>query len=233
MHAMVCVGMSRRPDWNYEEWDAPVNPSQTAGTLMLFSLVNLLGCRLLGLRFTRREREAVCHLWRYVGSVMGVHPDLLPADESDNWRLLWLQADYELRPDNDSRALSEALVAALPAMYGCTDGSPRSRATARLLTGYNSVYSRLALGKTNSDTLGLADSKTYLAVVLATAAVNAVLETVRRFVPGATRLSESAGHRAQRATMRWMAGNTGGDRTFGRHDHLADNRQGTLVGRSA
>jgi ER-bound oxygenase mpaB/B'/Rubber oxygenase, catalytic domain len=224
MHAMVRAGMNRRPDWNYKEWDDPLNQSQIVGTLLLFSVVNLFGLRALGLRFSRKEREAVLHLWRYVGMLMGVDPQMLPADENDSWRLLWLQADYEFRPDDDSRRLSQALVGALPAIYNVTGNDLRSRMLRRAVVGYSIAYSRTVLGKTNSDFLGLPASLPFQVAVLGTAAINAVLEIPRQLTPGATRLSESLGHRAQRAMVGWTVSNLGGDRTYVRHDQLGDQR---------
>jgi ER-bound oxygenase mpaB/B'/Rubber oxygenase, catalytic domain/Nitrile hydratase, alpha chain len=81
MHAMVRSGMNRRPDWNYADWDQPVNQSTLAGTLLLFSLGNVLGSQALGLRFNRREKDAVFHLWRYIGYLLGVDVEVLPTSE--------------------------------------------------------------------------------------------------------------------------------------------------------
>src|SRR5690606_6734339 len=53
LHAHVRAAMNRRHDWNYDEWDHPVNQVQTAGTLLLFSQVFLLGTRMLGVRYTQ------------------------------------------------------------------------------------------------------------------------------------------------------------------------------------
>ncbi len=40
---------------------------------------------------------------------MGVDEALLPATETDGWRLFWLMAATELDPDEDSRTLADAL----------------------------------------------------------------------------------------------------------------------------
>ena len=100
-------------DWDFEDWDYPVNQSTMAGTLMLFSLGNVLGSQALGVQFSRQDKDALYHFWRYVGFLLGLDPELLPADEADTWRLLWLQADYEFRPDSDSLRLGQALKSAL------------------------------------------------------------------------------------------------------------------------
>lgn len=63
-------------------------------------------------------------------------PRLLPADEADTWRLLWLQADYEFRPDDDSTRLGRALRAALGPLAVGGNGHPAARA-ARTVTRYS------------------------------------------------------------------------------------------------
>ncbi|MEV6101167.1 oxygenase MpaB family protein [Nocardia sp. NPDC051981] len=221
MHAQVRAGMNRRPDWDYEQWDHPLNQSLTAGTLMLFSLATIAGCNAVGLRFSKKEKAAVYHLWRYVGHVIGLDPEILPADETDTWRLLWLQADYEFLPDEDSRRLSKALVSALGPVYGFDGPGLRSRALRWTFTMYAVSYSRILLGKTNSDFLEMPCSRVFLAAVLATAAVNGVLEVPRRIIPGATRLSERLGRRATERMMRRAALVNNPDRSYARHDRPA------------
>ncbi|OBF17876.1 oxygenase MpaB family protein [Mycobacterium sp. ACS4331] len=209
MHALVRAAMNRRDDWDYDEWDTPVNQVQLAGTLMLFSLANLAGCQAMGMRFSERERDAVFHFWRYVGLLMGVHPELVPTSEADTWRLFWLEADTEFEPDEDSLRLAQALHA-----------NRHEGLVTELARAYLSSYSRLILGKSNADRLGLVDNKALQAAVLATSAVNRVLD-LRRVVPGMTWLSEELGQRARQGLVTRGMAVTGGDRSYGRHDALA------------
>src|SRR3569833_3188913 len=112
VHAHVRAAMNRREDWDYDAWDRPVNQVQTAGTLLLFSLVYVFGTQLLGLRYSARERGDILHLWRYIGWLMGVDDELLPTSEEDAWRLLRLLAATEFIPDDDSKRLAKALIEA-------------------------------------------------------------------------------------------------------------------------
>ncbi|WP_067539773.1 oxygenase MpaB family protein [Nocardia crassostreae] len=224
MHAQVRAGMNRRADWDYADWDHPVNQSLTAGTLMLFSLGSIAGCQAVGLQFSRREKAAVYHLWRYVGHLIGLDPEILPADETDTWRLLWLQADYEFQPDADSRTLSEALVGALPTLYGLDHGGLPARLAGRAFTLYSVSYSRILLGHTNADFLGMPYSRVSTAAVLATAALNGALEVPRRLIPGATRLAERLGRRTTERMMARPVLANRPDRSYGRHDRLAETR---------
>ena len=78
----------------------------------------------------------------------------------------------------------------------------------------------MVLGKRNADHLDAPDSKLFQAAVLATAVVTFAAETVRRVIPGATRLSEQFGHRAQRVMLTNAMHTHRGDRGFRRHDNL-------------
>lgn len=220
MHAMVRAGMSRRPDWDYGDWDQPVNQSTLAGTLMLFSLGNVVGAQTLGVRFSRRDRAAVYHFWRYVGFLIGIHPELLPADEADTWRLLWLQADYEFRPDDDSRRLAEALVATVgPLLFG--DGRHwLTRTGNRVSTQLLCAYSRLMLGADNADALGLPDQAVARLAVVGIAAAGFASRYPLRLIPGSNRLRERVGRRNIEALAARAMAQYRGDRTYRRHDQL-------------
>lgn len=81
MHALVNDRFERRDEWDSTTLGLPVNRSDLAGTLALFSATAMLGVRVLGRRIGGRDAHAVMHLWRYVGWLMGVDEDWLFADE--------------------------------------------------------------------------------------------------------------------------------------------------------
>src|SRR6185503_818140 len=64
----------------------------------------------IGYRFKPTEREALIHLWRYAGYLIGVENELLVAGEWEGHRLLDLIFTFEPKPDDDSRALVDALM---------------------------------------------------------------------------------------------------------------------------
>jgi hypothetical protein len=76
----------------------------------MFSVGVLDGLTRLGYRFKRVEREALVHLWRYAGYLLGVERELQIADEFEGHRLLDLMFAFEPQPDDDSRALVDALM---------------------------------------------------------------------------------------------------------------------------
>ncbi|GAA5101581.1 oxygenase MpaB family protein [Haloechinothrix salitolerans] len=191
VHAFVRDAMNRRDDWDYDAWDRPVNQVQTVGTLLLFSLVFLLGTQLLGIRYTQQEREDVMHLWRYVGWLMGVDDELLPGSEADAWRLLWLLAATEFIPDNDSKRLANALLAQ-NANIGAGLG-PLSGVVGSASVSLHAAISRMLIGGANADFLGLPRNRLTDATVRGIAAVTFAAETARMRVPGATWLQQKIG----------------------------------------
>ncbi|MCB0930506.1 MAG: DUF2236 domain-containing protein [Mycobacterium sp.] len=220
MHAMVRAGMSRRPDWDFDDWDVPVNQSTMAGTLMLFSLGNVVASQALGVQFSRRDKDALYHFWRYVGFLLGVDAELLPADEADTWRLLWLQADYEFRPDEDSTRLGRALQAALGPLVVGSSGHPAAQAARDITTELLCAYSRLILGSSNADALELPDNKLAQVAVAGFAATNFTLRCSMRLVPGLSRAWEAVGRRNVEAFAARAMKQHRGDQTYRRHDAL-------------
>lgn len=191
VHAHVRSAMNERDDWDYDAWDRPINQVQTTGTLLLFSLVYLLGTQLLGVRYSEHERADIMHLWRYVGWLMGVSEQLLPASEEDAWRMMWLLAATEFIPDEDSKRLAAALLASHAEV-----GKGRGKiggAISHVSVRVHSSISRLVLGKTNADYLEVPNDLLAQGVVLSAAAANFAAETVRMRVPGATFLQEQVG----------------------------------------
>ncbi|WET79501.1 oxygenase MpaB family protein [Amycolatopsis sp. QT-25] len=215
VHAHVRAAMNRRKDWDYAAWDRPVNQVQTAGTLLLFSLVYVFGTQLLGLRYSARERADILHLWRYVGWLMGVDEELLPAGEDDAWRLLWLLATTEFIPDDDSKRLAAALMKSHAAI-GEGRGA-MGKVLSHVSVAAHGSISRLLLGKANADFLELPDDPIAQAAVVAVAGVNFAAETVRRMVPGATALQELIGAAGRRHYLRQVTKVFRLDPTYGRH----------------
>jgi ER-bound oxygenase mpaB/B'/Rubber oxygenase, catalytic domain len=110
IHAQVRRLLLESSQWRSELWGAPINQCHMAGTNLMFSVGVLDGLTRLGYRFKRVEREALVHLWRYAGYLLGVENELQIADEFEGHRLLDLMFAFEPEPDDDSRALVDALM---------------------------------------------------------------------------------------------------------------------------
>src|SRR5579871_6536733 len=110
IHAQVRRLLLQSGQWRDDAWGAPINQCHMAGTNLMFSVGVLDGLSRIGYRFNRLEREALLHLWRYAGYLLGVEDELLVADEFEGHRLLDLIFFFEPHPDDDSRALVDALM---------------------------------------------------------------------------------------------------------------------------
>lgn len=110
IHAQVRRLLLESGRWRADAWGTPINQFHMAGTNLMFSVGVLQGLSRLGYRFDRMERDALVHLWRYAGYLLGVAPELLMTDESEGNRLLDLIFALEPEPDDDSRGLVDALM---------------------------------------------------------------------------------------------------------------------------
>lgn len=216
VHAYVRAAMHRRADWDYEQWDAPVNQTQTVGTLLLFSVVFTTGARVLGVRYSAAERRAIHHLWRYVGWLLGIDDELLPADEADAWRLLHLQAAEEFDADDDSRTLGQALADAYPGGAPVPVNWPGASLAARAWAQTHLGLARLVLGRDNCRELGLPPARLGQAAVLTFGATNFAAETLRRRLPGATALQTRVGLATRHRYTRLLTGRMQADTSYRR-----------------
>ncbi|MDR7086909.1 hypothetical protein J2X11_001748 [Aeromicrobium panaciterrae] len=97
MHAMVNQRFEGGDRWDTSRFGLPINQSDQAATLGLFSATLLLGVRSLGVRVTTADSLAVMHLWKYVGWLIGVNDDWLFDHEREqhafNYHVLLAQGD--------------------------------------------------------------------------------------------------------------------------------------------
>jgi hypothetical protein len=110
IHAQVRRLLAESGQWRPDQWGAPINQCHMAGTNLMFCVGVLDGLTRLGYRFKPVERDALIHLWRYAGYLLGVENELLVADEFEGHRLLDMMFAFEPQPDDDSRALVNALM---------------------------------------------------------------------------------------------------------------------------
>jgi hypothetical protein len=111
MHAQVRRLLFRSGRWK-PQWGMPINQAFLAGTNLAMSLGLVQGVRRFGFRISRGEAEALLHLWRYSGYVSGIEPHLLCSTEAEGHKLgigIFAAAGA---PDDDSRALVDALMTA-------------------------------------------------------------------------------------------------------------------------
>ncbi len=133
MHALVDRRFETNGRWDVGHWGLPVNQSDQAATLGLFSSTGLLGARALGWVVTPAESRAVMHLWRYVGWLMGVDDDWLFTTEREQNHFLHhvLLVQDDVTPAGP--ALAGALVDGQRTLAGGLRGELRRRHVLGLL----------------------------------------------------------------------------------------------------
>jgi hypothetical protein len=191
IHAQVRKLLMQSGQWRADDWGAPINQCHMAGTNLLFSVGVLDGLTRIGYRFTSAEREALIHLWRYAGALLGIENELLVAGEWEGHRLLDLIFTLEPAPDDDSRALVHALMqTALEYLRGFRAGRPCSM---NLCCG----LARALIGNERADALGLPRTL-WRWLIPAIRPATWIIETARCFSPTVQSLARVSGPKAFR-----------------------------------
>lgn len=160
MHARVRQLVLRDERWDTAAYGIPINQHDMAATTLLFSEVLLQGLESLGVPLREAEGDAVIHLWRYAGHLMGVDTELLPTTRRDATRLMDLIDESQAPPDEDSRKLTRAL---FEVPYLEIEMAPKAERAAAERIAYRSrellrVAARELLGKPLADQLGIETS---------------------------------------------------------------------------
>lgn len=174
MHAKVRRMILASSTWQPAAWGHPINQHDMVATALLFSVVTLGGLRLLGVEISEEESADFMHLWRWVSELMGVDPVLVPATEPEAQRLAELIAATQGPPDQDSRALTAALLE-----HGMTHPDRAERERARRTLGVTRALCRHLVGDALADQLGVARTKERFLIPPALAAIRG-LERARQ-----------------------------------------------------
>jgi hypothetical protein len=153
MHAQVRRLIQASGRWQAQQWGCPLNQHDMLATIILFSAALVDGLRQLGYGVTTQEADDVVHLWRYVGLVIGVEPDLLPGSFDEAMEIADEIRGSQGAPDDDARALVRALFDARLA----ASGGARSWAARRRVAVLHAVCRRL-VGDATADALGVGRS---------------------------------------------------------------------------
>jgi hypothetical protein len=175
IHAQVRRMILKSGRWNADAWGLPANQHDMAGTTLLFSCSIIDGLRKLGMRIEPDEADAYVHLWRWVGRVIGVDEDVLPASEAEGMRLAELIAHTMGEPDQDSRDLTKALFEA--AYDGMTTKKQIRDAERKIAFGR--TICRELVGDDLADKLGVPPTRWRYAMPI-----------MKRFVAGVERVAQ-------------------------------------------
>ena len=203
MHAQVRRLLLRDERWSRELWALPINQHDMMATVLLFSMVFIDGVRKLGLHVSGAEADDYQHLWRWVGTLLGVAPELLPATYGEAARLGDFVHLTQGPPDADSRALVRALLDGPRRRVGlrAPDDADRqalrrwraSRRLAEAHVGAASALSRFLIGDDLADALGLERTQRHLP--RGVRSVVRLLDGARRSSPRLDRTAQRLGER--------------------------------------
>jgi hypothetical protein len=106
IHALVRRHVAAMPDWRGDEWGLPVNQTDMAATLVGALIAPPAGAMGMGLLPGPGDLDAIAHLTRYVGWLIGVHDEWLPHSFRDGIRVLFHTATALSKPDGSTQQLS-------------------------------------------------------------------------------------------------------------------------------
>lgn len=190
MHARVRRLSQEHPRWDFGAWGTPINQHDMMATILLFSSVFVEGVRRLGVTVTPQEADDYQHLFRWVGRVIGVDDELLPATFDEAERLGAFIRMTQGPPDEDSQRLVDALIEG-PLRAART---PEERRRAQRQVALSRSLCRSLTDDELADRLGLPrDGLRH--VTRGVKATVSVLEGVRRRFPGVNEFVEGLGNR--------------------------------------
>ena len=106
IHSFIRRHVSAMPDWDVAAWGLPVNQTDMAATIHGTFIVPVAAASALGMFNSPRNLEAVAHVTRYVGWLIGVQDEFLPTSFRQAARLQYLTLTALATPDETSRRLA-------------------------------------------------------------------------------------------------------------------------------
>lgn len=201
IHAFVRRHVGAMPDWRPAEWGVPVNQTDMAATLIGALIAPPAASLGMGILTAPEDLDAVAHLTRYVGWLIGVEDEWLPHSFRDGIRVLYHTLTALSAPDESTRQLAAPMADdPLTWHYGSLRALRRRVARAQHL----SVTSAF-LGPQAMRMLGLPAFVPPWYPLLRLP-VNVVRSAVDMTVPGGMERAARRGQREQLALLRTMIG---------------------------
>ncbi|OBB87473.1 oxygenase MpaB family protein [Mycolicibacterium peregrinum] len=202
IHAFVRRHVAAMPDWRAEEWGLPVNQTDMAATLVGALVAPPVASLAMGIVPAPGELDAIAHLTRYVGWLIGVEDEWLPRSFRDSIRVLYHTSTALAVPDETTQQLSVPMAQdPLSWHYSGVRSLRRRLAWAQHL----SITSAF-LGPSAMRMLGL---PTYMPpwYPLLRLPVNLIRSASAMASPGGMERAVSRGQREQQALLRTIIGN--------------------------
>ncbi|MGE8377666.1 MAG: oxygenase MpaB family protein [Sphingobacterium sp.] len=150
IHSFARLNILKHGDWDTDKWGIPLNMWDMLATNLGFSLVYLIGLKQMKFNLLESEINGIMHLWKYIGSLLGIPLDLLPDTEEEAIKALYYWTMTQKEGDQDSIALARALMEEpVHAAY------PTSKFGRKLMREVHLYYNNYLLGNYSCNLLGL------------------------------------------------------------------------------
>ena len=99
-----------QPDWDTENWGEPINQWDMMATYIGFSLVFLHSLKKLGHEISEKEEAGLFLLWKYVGYLIGIPPNLMAENKKEATEKFYHWTSVQPCADADSTKLALSLL---------------------------------------------------------------------------------------------------------------------------
>ncbi|MCY3942962.1 MAG: oxygenase MpaB family protein [Gemmatimonadetes bacterium] len=133
VHARSRHLISQSDEWDSEEYGVPISAAHLLLAAGAFSGRLMRHVAALGGDFSREEREAYVHVWRYTARLMGIPEEILFHDEASACHAFEIGSLCEPPADLDAIIMANSIVESAPVIVGVTEPIERKK-LARVVT---------------------------------------------------------------------------------------------------
>ncbi len=147
VHARSRMLIANSDEWSHERYGLPISAATVLLAGSAFSGRLMQHVAALGGDFSREEREAYVHVWRYTGLLIGIPKEILFHDEASAVRSFEIGRMCEPPADHDAIIMANSIINSAPLVVGIKEVASR-----RKLAKYAYQISRGLIGDELSNT---------------------------------------------------------------------------------
>jgi ER-bound oxygenase mpaB/B'/Rubber oxygenase, catalytic domain len=110
MHAAIRHLIRATGSWPEDELGVPICQEDMLGTLISFSYTVIAGLQQLGAQLSSAEIDAYLHLWRVVGEMLGIRPEVIPTTVAEARQLQGLIEQRQFARSPEGVLMTQALL---------------------------------------------------------------------------------------------------------------------------
>ena len=129
VHAQSRYLINQSDEWDHDRLGEPISAAHVLLAGAAFSGRLMRHVATLGGDFSREEREAYIHVWRYTGLLMGIPEEIIFDDEASACRTFEIGSMCEPPADLDAIIMANSIVNSAPVIIGVTDSVERRKMT--------------------------------------------------------------------------------------------------------